>query len=154
MKLKPIFFTLFAVLLLSCTLSLDTYAQGKGKGGPPPWAPAHGYRAKTRHIYFPQHNFYFDVQRGLYIYISGGNWLTAVKLPSLFGRIDLAKATQVELDLTTDHPHKYNADHKVKYKAKHHGHDEGEHHDKKRGKGTSSNGKGKGNGGKGKGKGR
>lgn len=33
--------------------------------GPPPWAPAHGYRAKTRHIYFPDHNVYLICKQEL-----------------------------------------------------------------------------------------
>ena len=42
--------TLFGVLILVFMLVMpaDVFSQG-----PPPWAPAHGYRAKTRHIYFP-----------------------------------------------------------------------------------------------------
>ncbi len=109
------------MLLLCFSLPADSLAQGKGKNGPPPWAPAHGYRAKTRHIYFPQHNFYFDMQKGVYIYLKGGNWLTAISLPSLFGRINLASAIQVELDFTADNPHNHNSDHKVKYKVKNKG---------------------------------
>jgi hypothetical protein len=118
MNLRTVLFSLIAMLLLCFSMPADSLAQGKGKNGPPPWAPAHGYRAKTRHIYFPQHNFYFDIQKGVYIYLSGGNWLTALTLPSLFGRINLANATQVELDFAADNPYKYNADHKLKFKAK------------------------------------
>ena len=117
MKMKSCL--LLFIILLSFGFSANALAQGKSKqNGPPPWAPAHGYRAKTRHIYFPQHNFYFDMQKGVYIYLSGGNWITAVKLPSLFGRVNLSQATQIELDFADDHPHKHNRDHQVKYKPK------------------------------------
>lgn len=42
-----------AVIALFVTFLLpeSTFAQ------PPKWAPAHGYRAKTRYVYFPQQNF-------------------------------------------------------------------------------------------------
>ena len=64
--------------------SLDSLGQEKGKDGPPPLAPAHGYRAKTRHVYFPDHNFYFDVQKNVYIYLNGSTWKVGAKLPSLY----------------------------------------------------------------------
>ena len=118
MKTRNIFTAITFIVLLAFVLPLDMLAQGKAKGGPPPWAPAHGYRAKTRHIYFSDHNFYYDVQKGVYIYMNNGKWSIAVKLPTTFAKVDLNKAVQVELELNTDSPQKYNADHKVKYKAK------------------------------------
>jgi hypothetical protein len=117
MKAKSFLIAILALLFLSLEFPAETLAQGKGKG-PPPWAPAHGYRAKTRHIYFPQYNFYFDLQRGVYIYLSGTNWQVGVSLPSAFAGVDLIVATKVELELDSDTPQKYNANHKVKYKVK------------------------------------
>ena len=119
MKPKTTLIGLAVFLIVTFALPLDTLGQGKGKPkGPPPWAPAHGYRAKTRQVYFPEHNFYFDVQKNVYIYLSGDKWQVGVKLPSLYAGIDLKGAVKVELELDTDSPQKYNADHKVKYKAK------------------------------------
>lgn len=117
MKTKTILTGLAVILTLTFALPLDTLGQGKPKG-PPPWAPAHGYRAKTRHVYFPDHNFYFDVQKSLYIFLSGSKWQVGTKLPSLYAGIDLKEAAKVELELDTDSPQKHNADHKVKYKVK------------------------------------
>jgi hypothetical protein len=110
----------FVVLLVVIFLTpMDALAQGKEKPkGPPNWAPAHGYRAKTRHIYFPDNNFYFDIQKNVYIYLSGDQWQVSIKLPSLFASIDLKGAVQVELELYTDTPQKYNAEHKFKHKTK------------------------------------
>lgn len=100
-------------------MPMDGLAQGKEiPKGPPNWAPAHGYRAKTRHIYFPDNNFYFDIQKNVYIYLSGDQWKVNIKLPSLFAGIDLKGAVQVELELYTDTPQKYNAEHKFKHKTK------------------------------------
>jgi hypothetical protein len=31
------------------------------KGGPPPWASSHGYRAKHRYRYYPSFYVYFDL---------------------------------------------------------------------------------------------
>jgi hypothetical protein len=84
--------------------------------GPPPWAPAHGYRAKTRYTYFSQQNFYYDNQRGVYIYLSGKNWQVSANIPDAFKGVNLTAAVKVDLDFNGDDPQKYNADHKAKYK--------------------------------------
>ena len=118
MKIKFLLSALAVIMALSFALSPDAFGQGKGKPkGPPPWAPAHGYRAKTRHIYFPQHNFYFDVLKGVYLYLNGGKWETVAQLPLMFAGIDLKTAAKVELELDSDAPYKLNADHQVKYKT-------------------------------------
>jgi hypothetical protein len=103
-------FALFAIIGL-LFFPTETFSQG-----PPPWAPAHGYRAKTRHIYFPEHNFYYDVQKKNYIYLKGKNWTISIALPSIFVGINLGKATQIELDYVGNTPYIYNETHKVKYK--------------------------------------
>ncbi len=118
MKTKNTLTGLVILLALTFALPLDILGQGKGQGGPPPWAPAHGYRAKTRHIYFPDHNFYFDVQNNVYIYMNGDKWQVGVKLPSIYAGFDLKVAAKVELELNTDTPQKHNADHIVMYKTK------------------------------------
>ena len=100
---KKLFIAFIATISLLMLAPPEAYCQKKG--GPPPWAPAHGYRAKTRHIYFPDQNFYFDLQQGMYIYLSSGKWIVAAKLPSIFGGLNLTTARQIELDLSTDHPH-------------------------------------------------
>lgn len=109
---------LFILITLMLPLTLDVVSQENGKGGPPPWAPANGYRAKTRHVYFPDYNFYFDVQRSVYIYIEGNNWQVSANIPIMYADIDLRVSAKVELDLNTDSPQKFNADHVAKYKVK------------------------------------
>ncbi|MDI9309735.1 MAG: hypothetical protein QM535_05935 [Limnohabitans sp.] len=86
--------------------------------GPPPWAPAHGYRAKTRYVYFPDQNFYYDLNTRNYIYLSGPNWSISATLPKLFVGINLGKSSQVELDFAGDRPYRYNGEHLVRYKVK------------------------------------
>ncbi|UGS22754.1 hypothetical protein [Flavobacterium channae] len=109
--------TIFGVLILVFMLVVptDVFSQG-----PPPWAPAHGYRAKTRHIYFPDQNMYYDIQKGVYIYFNNGKWAVSVKVPSVFVGINLGRSTQIELDFYGDSPQRYNYSHKTKYKAKKH----------------------------------
>jgi len=107
------------ILILVLAIPIDSFGQGKGNPkGPPPWAPAHGYKAKTRHIYFPDQNFYFDLQANEYIYLKGDAWQVSVALPSLYVGIDLGGALKVELELNTNSPQQFNSDHIVKYKAK------------------------------------
>jgi len=110
---------LVVILILTLVFSLDSYGQGnKSKKGPPSWAPAHGYRENTRQIYFPEQNLYYDVEKSVYISLSGNNWQVSASLPAIFSGVDLSVAVQVELDLNTDSPQKYNDEHKVKYKGK------------------------------------
>ena len=106
--------TLFGVLILVFMLVVptDVFSQG-----PPPWAPAHGYRAKTRHIYFPDQNMYYDIQRGSYIYFTNGAWSISARVPSIFVGINLGRSTQIELDFYGDRPQRYNYSHKTKYKG-------------------------------------
>jgi len=120
MKTKNKLAGLLILLALTFSVPFDTMAQRHGHGGPPPWAPAHGYRAQVRHVYFPEYNFYYDVQREMYIYMAGGNWLFSVSLPLMFARVDLPHAQMVELELYNDRPFIYNNFHREKYARHHH----------------------------------
>lgn len=100
------------VLLLSLFIIPDaTFAQG-----PPPWAPARGYRAKTRHIYFPQQNFYYDIQTHHYFYLNNGNWTVSVAIPAPFININLGNVAQIQLDYYGAYPYYYNANHCTRYR--------------------------------------
>jgi hypothetical protein len=91
----------------------------KKKGGPPPHAPAHGYRAKHQYRYYPARNVYHDAARGLYFYMKGDGWAVGASLPSdLLGGL----GASVSLEMDTDKPYEHNAEHlkqypKEKYKA-------------------------------------
>jgi hypothetical protein len=112
MKLKMLLPAIM-VIALACVAE-DAIAQKKD--GPPPWAPAHGYRAKTRYVYFPQHNIYYDTQRSVYIYINNGNWEIGARLPKGVKSTTLRDSRQVELSLSIDNPQRYNTDHVRKYR--------------------------------------
>ena len=82
------------------------------KPGPPPWAPAHGRRAKHTYWYYPSHYVYYDVGRKVYFYIEGDGWRMSAQLPS---RIHLAYADHVQIELETEKPFQYFSEHKKKY---------------------------------------
>ncbi len=84
----------------------------KKKKGPPPHAPAHGYRAKHKYRYYPSQSVYYDTGRGLYFYIKGKHWEVGASLPS---KIRLGLGGSVNIELDTDMPYIYHADHVKQY---------------------------------------
>jgi len=74
------------------------------KGGPPPWAPAHGYRAKHKYRYYPSSRVYYEKKRGTYFYYKDGQWRVSVSLPSYF-RIDVNDYVTLEMD--SNKPYEY-----------------------------------------------
>lgn len=51
--------------------------------GPPPWAPAHGYRAKQKYRYYPACNVYQDPVSGLFFSLQGGAWIKGPLPPGM-----------------------------------------------------------------------
>ena len=82
------------------------------KPGPPPWAPAHGYRAKYHYRYYPACSVYFDIGRKTYFYGSGGQWVMAASLPA---GICLNFNNYVVLDMDSDRPYVWHAEVEKKY---------------------------------------
>lgn len=90
---------------------------------PPPWAPAHGYRAKQhRYIYYPRHEVYYAPSSQLWFWLDGGSWRTGVSLP---GRIMVSGFPAVPIVLGTERPYEMNA-YVVEHYGKRHRH---RHHD-------------------------
>jgi len=83
-----------------------------GKPGPPPWAPAHGYRAKYHYHYYPSCSVYFDLGRNLYFYAGGDRWHVAASLPS---GVCLNFNEYVVLDMDTDKPYVWHSHVSKKY---------------------------------------
>ncbi len=113
MKTKSFVVIVIALLTLSLTLPFESL-----KADPPRWAPAHGYHVKTRHIYFPQQNFYYDMHRHVYIYLDNGRWVTNVRLPRWYTTIDLFRAPKVELEINSDYPYRDNRRHVEMYRLR------------------------------------
>jgi len=82
------------------------------KGGPPPHAPAHGYRAKYHYRYYPDCSVYYDSGREIYFYIKGDHWEVGASLPRHL-QIGLGDSVSIELD--TDKPYIHHAEHVKKY---------------------------------------
>ena len=101
------------VLVFMLVMPNDAFSQG-----PPPWARGHSYKTKTRYVYFPDQNMYYDMQRKSYIYASNNNWEVRTQVPSVYVGINLGKSTQVELDFYGDAPQRYNTSHRTVYKTK------------------------------------
>lgn len=98
------------------------------RGGPPPWAPAHGRRGKEvkyRYYYYPASGVYMNASTGGYFYLKGGTWQVAITLPST---VVLDSGDYVSLELETDRPYLYYGEHKSKYKG--HGRSNGHGHGK------------------------
>jgi len=74
---------------------------------PPPWAPAHGYRAKHQYHYYPSSQVYYDIGRRLYFYVEGGNWRFGASLPV---GIKVGLGDHVTLEMDTDKPYEFHAD--------------------------------------------
>ncbi len=77
------------------------------KGGPPPWAPAHGKRAKHKYRYYPSSHVYFEFGRKLYFYYDGGSWEAATKLPKW---ISLDIDNYVTFEMQTDKPYELHSE--------------------------------------------
>jgi hypothetical protein len=77
------------------------------KGGPPPWAPAHGYRAKHKYRYYPSLYVYFDIGREIYFYLEGDEWKVVVTLPK---DIKIGGNKYVTLQMDSERPYIYHAD--------------------------------------------
>ncbi|HDR15716.1 MAG TPA: hypothetical protein ENN79_09605 [Desulfobacteraceae bacterium] len=74
------------------------------RGGPPPWAPAHGYRAKNKYLYYPSAEVYFDTGRSLYFYYRSGQWEISANLPAA---MHIQLGDNVTLEMDTDRPYRY-----------------------------------------------
>jgi hypothetical protein len=83
------------------------YAPAPHEPGPPPWAPAHGHRAKHHYYYYPASYVYLDVERKLYFYLYTGQWQVSVSLPA---DIHINVSDYVILDMDTDKPYNFHSD--------------------------------------------
>jgi hypothetical protein len=111
---------LFMVMLLgTIVISCATYTYTDKKTpdtkpslGPPPWAPAHGYRAKFTYRYFPSSFVYFNIDRGIYFYLSDGIWVESYSLPQT---ISIPPDGYVILKMDVDKPYIFHKDVIKKY---------------------------------------
>ncbi|MCK4379277.1 MAG: hypothetical protein KAW01_08045 [Deltaproteobacteria bacterium] len=120
------FLWLFAVLtffLVGCAVDRagistaapprEAYPQSVKQKGPPPWAPAHGRRARMySYRYYPSSYVYFEASRGLYFYFSDGRWQSGISLP---GGIHIDVGDFVSIELESERPYDRFAEHRQEY---------------------------------------
>lgn len=85
---------------------------------PPAHAPAYGNRSHHRYHYYPNAEFYFDIDRNMYFYLdSRGEWTFSLNLP-LHLRSHLYNGYgYVEFELENDRPYLQHRSHRSKYNA-------------------------------------
>ena len=107
--MKTKLFTIALSVFFALSLSMPTEVSARNHRVPF-WAPAHGYRAQTRQVYFPEYNMYYDIQRGTYISVDNGRWSASLNLPIRFGNANFRNARYVELNVNSPAPQCYNDD--------------------------------------------
>lgn len=76
-------------LLLAAALAAGIGAGLPAYAEPPPWAPAHGHRAKQqvrdyRYVYYPEQQVYYAPASNMWFWMSGSNWRFGVNLPAQY----------------------------------------------------------------------
>lgn len=75
---------------------------------PPPWAPAHGWRAKHQYVYYPSAEVYYSPVSRMWFWMGGNGWQAGVDLPlALQGYVS---AGGVNISLDVDRPYLQNDD--------------------------------------------
>jgi hypothetical protein len=95
-------------MLLSAIAAVATVGvQVPAQAEPPPWAPAHGYRAKQySYVYYPAIQVYYAPETRTWFWLTGGNWQFGVSLPVEYRPYATGGVTIV---LETDRPHQRHA---------------------------------------------
>lgn len=75
--------------------------------GPPPWAPAHGHRAKHQYHYYPSSYVYFDVGSRIYFSYDNGQWRVSASIPA---GVTLYSGEHVVLEMDTEKPYEYHSE--------------------------------------------
>lgn len=109
---------------------------------PPPWAPAHGWRAKHQYVYYPSAEVYYAPDTRMWFWLGGDGWQAGISLPiALQGYV---RAGGVNIALDVDRPYLRN-DYVVRHYGGHQhrwrgGDDHGHGHRRDHGHGNHGNG--------------
>ena len=82
------------------------------ESGPPPHAPAHGYKTKHTYRYYPDACMYYDVARRVYFYLDKNEWIMSLSFPDRL-RVNLSEYVMIETE--NDKPYTECEKHKRKY---------------------------------------
>lgn len=72
--------------------------------GPPPWAPAHGFRRKMAYRYYFDSEVYYSPARDQWVWVENGDWRVGRRLPEF---IEGNLGDYVRIDLEADRPWEY-----------------------------------------------
>lgn len=128
--------------LLSAALILGMGADMPAQADPPPWAPAHGRRAKEApevrtvvreysYVYYPAQQVYYAPTQQMWFWLSGGSWQFGVHLPLEYARYSYSTGG-VPVVLHSDRPfveHTYVEERYGKPWREEHGHGRHGHRD-------------------------
>ncbi|MBK7428996.1 MAG: hypothetical protein IPI60_19205 [Saprospiraceae bacterium] len=101
----PVIFITF-LLFSSCSGTRPIQDDVYSSYNPPQWAPAYGYRADTRYVFFPEIGLYYDLYKNNYIYPYANSWVVVQRLPPAYSSYDLRRLRQQQLT-HRDNPQHY-----------------------------------------------
>jgi hypothetical protein len=90
----------------------EKFKKSGKKGGPPPHAPAYGYRAKHQYRYYPCCSAYYDAGRRVWFYIKTGEWTIGASIPT---DLSAQLGYYVNISMDTDKPYEFNDEHRKEY---------------------------------------
>jgi hypothetical protein len=82
--------------------------------GPPPWAPARGFRRNHAYYYYPGADVYFRPSDRVWFYLERGEWRFGGSLPVNL-QVDFARS--VSLQMESDQPYRFHNDVRSHYPA-------------------------------------
>jgi hypothetical protein len=66
----------------ACLVAIGLISATCAYADPPPWAPAHGARAKQHaYTYYPDYGFYYAPETQMWFWLEGSNWRIGASLP-------------------------------------------------------------------------
>lgn len=93
---KYIFIAALLVGLFSTNFSSAQVYVNKNISIQPAWGPS-GYNY-ARYYFMPEINVYYDITSGLYIYMSGNNWVKRHSMPARYRNYDLYRSYKVVIN--------------------------------------------------------
>lgn len=107
-------------------------ATGAALADPPPWAPAHGYRAKEYHyVYYRDYStpIYYSPEQRLWFWFDGGNWQIGASLPAAYQAYVGSGGVSITLDAARPYEREdYVVEHYGPPRGPHGHHGHGKHH--------------------------
>jgi hypothetical protein len=94
--------------LIALGLASAGFVTPAAMADPPPWAPAHGWRAKHSYVYYPSAEVYYEPASRMWFWLGGAGWQAGVSLPLALHAY--VRVGGVNIDLDVDRPYLRNDD--------------------------------------------